>query len=261
MNERTLQDDTPADDIRTLVREKYGSIARGERSCCGSSVDAMQDLGYSDSQSAAAPAGANLGLGCGNPLAHAQLRAGETVLDLGSGAGLDVFLAAREVGPLGRCIGVDMTPDMLERARANARRSGVTNVEFRLGEIEHLPLADASVDVVISNCVINLSPDKPQVFREALRVLKPGGRLVVSDMVLVRQLPPEVRQSAEAYVGCIAGASLREEYLQMIRDAGFTGVEVAEERSYPGASLDAPETAVRDAATAVISMKVRARKA
>jgi len=256
----TLRDDTPPDDIRKLVRDKYGSIARGDRSCCGSTVDTMQDLGYTDSQATAAPEGANLGLGCGNPLAHAQVRAGETVLDLGSGAGIDVFLAAREVGLRGRAIGVDMTPEMLERARANAQKIGAANVEFRLGEIEHLPLADQSVDLVISNCVINLSPDKPQVFREAFRVLKPGGRLVVSDLVLRRPLPPAMRQSVEAYVGCIAGASLRADYLGHIGAAGFAKVEVVEERAYAGAAQEVAAEA-GDAADYVVSMKVRASKA
>jgi SAM-dependent methyltransferase len=255
----TLAENTPPDDIRKLVREKYASIARGDSSCCGSKVDSLQDLGYSEGQAAAAPEGANLGLGCGNPLAPAGIRAGETVLDLGSGAGIDVFLAAREVGPGGRVLGVDMTPEMLERARENARRVGATNVEFRLGEIERLPVADASVDAVISNCVINLSPDKPRVFREAFRVLKPGGRLVVSDIVLLRPLPPAVRGSVEAYVGCVAGASLRGDYLRHIRDAGFDRVEVVDERAYPGASLDASE-AIREGSGAVVSLQVRAWK-
>jgi ubiquinone/menaquinone biosynthesis C-methylase UbiE len=180
------------------------------------------------------------------------------VLDLGSGAGIDAFLAAREVGPEGRVIGVDMTGAMIDRARRNAARGGWTNVEFRLGEIEHLPVADGSVDVIISNCVINLSPQKPRVFREALRVLRPGGRLVVSDIVLLRPLPETVRESIEAYVGCVAGASLKEDYLRLIREAGFEGIEVVEERGHAaGEGLDAAEAAgARD----VRSVKVRARK-
>src|SRR5439155_2783507 len=174
---------------------------------------------------AAIPEGADLGLGCGNPLADAGVKPGETVLDLGSGGGIDCFLAAREVGPGGHVIGVDMTPAMIERARANAVKSGVTNVEFRLGEIEHLPVADGSIDLVISNCVINLSPDKPAVFREALRALKPGGRLAVSDLVLTRPLSQQARNDVELYVGCVAGALLKDEYLDAMRSAGFGAVE------------------------------------
>jgi 2-polyprenyl-3-methyl-5-hydroxy-6-metoxy-1,4-benzoquinol methylase len=190
-----------AGDIRTVVREKYGAIADQGGTCCGEGTgcgcgcvsDTLSAIGYSADQAAAIPEGANLGLGCGNPLAYADARPGETVLDLGSGAGIDCFLAAREVGPAGRVIGVDMTPAMIEKARANAAKGSYSNVEFRLGEIEHLPVADASVDVVISNCVINLSPDKPQVFRDAFRALKPGGRIVVSDLVLTQPLPPEMQ--------------------------------------------------------------------
>jgi SAM-dependent methyltransferase len=250
-----------ADEIRKIVRQKYGEIARADSlSCCGTSlVENPEDLGYTADQSESIPTGANLGLGCGNPLAHAQLRSGETVLDLGSGAGIDAFLAAREVGPTGRVVGVDMTPDMLERARRNAQAAGIDNVEFRLGEIEHLPLADASVDLIISNCVVNLSPDKPQVFREALRVLRPGGRLVVSDLVLLRPLPEAVKKSVSAYVGCVAGASLRDDYLQQVRDAGFSQVEVVEEKRYAG--CDTGDTvSFQEAMNAVVSVKVRAWK-
>lgn len=228
------------DEIRKAVREGYADVARGSGCCCGTgsarcggTADLSRAIGYSDADLTAVPEGANLGLGCGNPVALASLRPGEVVLDLGSGAGLDCFLAARQVGHTGRVIGVDMTPEMVERARANARRAGVANVEFRLGEIEHLPVADSSVDVVISNCVINLSPDKPQVFREALRVLKPGGRLLVSDIVLAAPLPPRLRDCAAAYVGCISGASLRAEYLAMIAGAGFGQVVVLSESRFP----------------------------
>jgi SAM-dependent methyltransferase len=231
-------------DIRTAVRERYGAIAEGRGGCCGSgsgggseccagtTTSGLKGLGYSAQDAAAIPEGANLGLGCGNPIALAEPKRGETVLDLGSGAGVDAFLAAREVGPEGRVIGVDMTPAMIDRARANAAKGGYTNVEFRLGEIEHLPLPDASVDVIVSNCVVNLSPEKDRVFREAFRVLKPAGRMLVSDLVLERPLPKETRESIEAYVGCIAGASLREDYLRLIREAGFHGVEVAREGRY-----------------------------
>ncbi|MEO0085527.1 MAG: arsenite methyltransferase [candidate division WOR-3 bacterium] len=228
------------DEIRKAVRDGYTEVARGSggccgpaASCCGSTADISRAIGYSDSDLTAAPTGANLGLGCGNPVALATLRPGETVLDLGSGAGFDCFLAAQQVGPTGKVIGVDMTPEMVEKARENARRAGIANVEFRLGEIEHLPVADNSIDVVISNCVINLSPDKPQVFREASRVLKPGGRLMVSDIVLAAPLPQALLDSAAAYVGCISGASLRADYLAMISAAGFAEVTVVSEERFP----------------------------
>ena len=261
-------------DIRDTVREKYGKIAdsAGEGTgCCGSTKDSpccgassnvvLQELGYTREQVAAIPEGANLGLGCGSPLAHADVKPGETVLDLGSGAGIDAFLAAGEVGPTGRVIGVDMTPSMLSRARENATKGGYANVEFRLGEIESLPVADATVDLIISNCVINLSPEKPRVFAEAMRALKPGGRLLVSDLVLTRPLPESVRASVDATIGCIAGASLKDDYLRQIREAGFADVAVVEERGYgPGADL-LPDT-VKEAKAwdAVLSVKVRAVK-
>jgi arsenite methyltransferase len=253
-------------DIRTVVREKYGEIAEGKRSGCGCSSeccgDVMLTLGYTEEQKAALPEGADLGLGCGNPLAHAAVKPGETVLDLGSGAGVDCFLAAREAGPAGRVIGVDMTPSMLEKARANATKGGYANVEFRLGEIEHLPVADASVDCIISNCVVNLSPDKPQVFREAHRALRPGGRMLLSDLVLTRPLSRELQQDVTLYVGCVAGAAMKDDYLDMVRRAGFVEVAVVEERAYT-VGLDAlPEgSPEHEAFASVVSVKVRARKA
>jgi SAM-dependent methyltransferase len=254
-------------DVRAVVRKKYGAVASGEPCGCGccagpeNAEEVLARLGYTSEQAAAIPEGANLGLGCGNPIAHAALEAGETVLDLGSGAGIDCFLAAREVGPTGRAIGVDMTHAMLERARATAVKIGARNVEFRLGEIEHLPVADASVNAIISNCVVNLSPEKPQVFREALRVLVPGGRLLVSDLVLTRALSPAMQRSAELYAGCVAGASLEADYLRMMREAGFADVQVVERRGYDVGADKYPEgSEEREAFSAVLSIKVRAFK-
>ncbi len=273
-------------DVKAAVREHYAGAARAGGGCCGSAspsggccgttstpVALSRQIGYSNGELAAAPEGSNLGLGCGNPLAHAALRPGDVVVDLGSGAGFDCFLAANRVGPDGRVIGIDMTPEMLERARANAVAGGYTNVEFRLGEIENLPVADGSADMVISNCVINLAADKGRVFREALRVLKPGGRLMVSDLVLRRPLPESVRRSVEAYVGCIAGAMLEDDYLAAIRRSGFTEVELLAEATYPIGTSNPDETEVallndpalsredvRSANDAVVSVKVAARK-
>lgn len=223
--------DSKADETRALVREHYGQVAaRGGTcapSCCGSAPSGYTEtLGYTVDEQGAAPEGADLGLGCGNPTAIAALRPGETVLDLGAGAGFDSFLAARQVGRSGRVIGVDMTPEMVSRARANAEKVRADNVDFRLGEIERLPVSDASVDVILSNCVINLSPDKPAVFREAFRVLRPGGRLAISDVVAIGDLPPEVQREAAALVGCIAGAAPVEEVRAMLREAGFTQIEL-----------------------------------
>jgi arsenite methyltransferase len=229
-------------EVRQVVREGYAKVARGTGSCCspacgcsGASAPktVSRDLGYSDEELAAAPDGADLGLGCGNPVALASLRPGETVLDLGSGAGIDCFLAARKVGPTGRVIGVDMTPEMLQKARQNSAKIQAGNVQFRLGEIEHLPVGDNSVDAIISNCVINLSPDKPQVFREAFRVLRPGGRLMVSDIVLDSPLPKGLLDSVAAYVGCISGASLKADYLALMSAAGFSAVTVMSEEHFP----------------------------
>jgi SAM-dependent methyltransferase len=233
--------------IREKVREGYGEIARKggsccgpKNSCCGSAAEAPEQLarkiGYSAEELAALPEGANMGLSCGNPTALASLKPGETVLDLGAGGGFDVFLAGRKVGPSGRVIGVDMTPDMLAKARRNIaayrQRSGFDNVEFRLGEIEHLPVADASVDVVISNCVINLSPDKPQAWREIARVLKPGGRVAVSDLALLKPLPPAVSEMVEALVGCVAGAALVADTERMARDAGLMDLALNPKDAY-----------------------------
>ena len=271
-------------DVKAAVREHYASVVRESGagcgcgpaaiSCCGpitAPAKQSRELGYTEQELAAVPDGSNLGLGCGNPLAFAALEPGD--VDLGSGAGFDCFLAARKVGETGRVIGVDMTHEMLDRARRNAADDGFTNVEFRLGEIENLPVADRTADMVISNCVINLSTDKPRVFGEALRVLKPGGRLMVSDLVLAKPLPESVRRSVEAYVGCIAGAMLKDDYLAAIRGAGFEGVEILAESVYPigSSNPDASELAVlgaegispedlRVTAESVVSVKVTAHR-
>jgi len=230
-------------EIKKLVREGYAEIAKRESSCCGpessccGSPDVTQNtsekMGYSKKDLNAVPEGSNLGLGCGNPVALASLKEGDAVLDLGSGAGLDCFLAANKVGKGGKVIGVDMTPQMIDKARENAKKANYANVEFRLGEIENIPAADNSVDVVISNCVINLSPDKKKVFKEAFRVLKPGGRLMVSDIVLMQELPDFIKNSTESYIRCISGAILKDEYLGAIREAGFREVKVIDETSFP----------------------------
>jgi arsenite methyltransferase len=221
--------ESPSEIVREKVRRRYGASASGKSACaddCCTSTSAT-DLGYSAEDTAAAPEAANLGLGCGNPLAIASLKQGQVVLDLGSGAGFDCFLAAHAVGKSGRVIGVDMTHEMVAKARENARKNGFTNVEFRLGEIEALPVADNSVDVIISNCVINLSPEKQRVFKEALRVLKPGGRLAVADMVAAASLPNEIKSDWAAYTGCMAGASQTTELEQMLRNAGFKDIKIA----------------------------------
>jgi arsenite methyltransferase len=218
--------------IKSAVREQYGKVALGQANCgslcgCTDNADVLATaFGYAADELATLPEGANLGLSCGNPQAGAAMRPGETVLDLGSGAGFDCFLAARKVGPSGRVIGVDMTDAMLEKARANATKSGLGNVEFRKGEIEALPVADGCVDVVISNCVLNLVPDKDQAFREIYRVLKPGGRLAVSDMAWEAEPPASVRQDMEALVGCIGGALVLGNYVSRLKRAGFASVEV-----------------------------------
>jgi arsenite methyltransferase len=213
--------------IEEVVREKYGAVAASALSSDHAGVRGVAEaFGYSAEELASIPAEANMGLACGNPTATANLRPGEVVVDLGCGGGLDVFLAAKKVGPTGKAIGIDMTPEMLARARANARQQGLTNVEFHEATIDRLPLADASVDCVISNCVINLVCDKQAVFREIARVLKPGGRLAVSDIALKKPLPAEIVSDLLAYVGCIAGAILIEEYASGLKGAGFSAVEV-----------------------------------
>ncbi|WP_243295600.1 arsenite methyltransferase [Geothrix mesophila] len=229
--------------LKSAVRDRYAGFVTKNQSCCGGGTsccapgDASLDLGYDPKDLAAVPEGANLGLGCGNPVALAALKPGETVLDLGSGAGFDAFLAAQRVGPEGRVIGVDMTPEMIERATSLARKHGYGNVEFRRGDIEALPVDDASVDVILSNCVVNLAPDKAKVFREAFRVLKAGGRLQVSDLVLARPLPEALLQDLDVYAACISGAMLKDDYLAAIRAAGFEGVTVASERRFGLAEL------------------------
>ncbi len=269
--------------IKKVVREGYAKIAKQSRSCCApvnsccGSTDLAQNIsksiGYTEEELKAVPEGANLGLGCGNPVALASLREGETVLDLGSGAGFDCFLAASKVGENGRVIGVDMTPEMIEKARENTSKGNYGNVEFRLGEIENLPVADNSVDIVISNCVINLAPDKRRVFAEAFRVLKPGGRLMISDIVLLKELPDFIKKSVEAYIGCLSGAIMRDEYMGTIKAAGFQEVSIMDETSFPIEgiandptakaiieNLEIPLEKMKEVAGSVISIKVNGIK-
>jgi arsenite methyltransferase len=228
--------------MKDIVKDRYGKIAEQGTSCCGPAASCCgnpnlvqiisREIGYSEEELKGVPDGANLGLGCGNPLALSSIREGETVLDLGSGAGFDCFLAAAQVGKNGRVIGVDMTSEMIEKARENAKKGNYGNVEFRLGEIEKLPVANLSVDLIISNCVINLSPDKGKVFQEAFRVLKPGGRIMISDIVILRELPNAIRNSIEAYIGCLSGAIKKDDYLEKIEGAGFQDVKVMGETSF-----------------------------
>jgi ubiquinone/menaquinone biosynthesis C-methylase UbiE len=270
------------ENIQKEVRKRYAKIAKSNGSCCASSVSCCSAptdeqvsklIGYSQEELDAVPEGANLGLGCGNPTALASLKQGERVLDLGSGAGFDCFLASKKVGKSGKAIGVDMTPEMLDKARSNAKKGKYTNVEFRLGEIENLPVADNSVDVVISNCVINLSTNKKRVFEEAYRVLSSRGRLMVSDIVLLKELPKVIRKDMEAYSGCIAGAEIKDKYLGLIRKAGFKEVTVLQEKVYPiDYIISEPETQkainrlgltqeqMADVANSVVSISVSASK-
>ena len=246
------------DEIRRAVRQQYGQVAESRDAgcgcsptCCGTpapSAEALsQQLGYSAKEVGSVPQGANMGLGCGNPQAIAALKPGEVVLDLGCGGGFDCFLAARQIDETGRVIGVDMTPEMISKARANAEKGGYRNVEFRLGEIENLPVADGTIDVILSNCVINLSPNKPRVFAEAYRVLKPGGRLAISDVVATAELPEEIRQDMALYTGCLAGASLITEVEAMLLAAGFQEVRVTpKEESRSFIRHWAPGTTVAD---------------
>lgn len=254
------------DAVREHVRARYGNIAENgsgccsnaDASCCGSDNDYDQELGYSPAEVAAVPDGSNLGLGCGNPIAIASIRLGETVLDLGSGAGFDCFLAARQLNGTGRVIGVDMTPTMIAKARDNVRKSNYANIEFRLGEIEALPVADNSIDLVISNCVINLSPEKQRVFREAFRVLKLGGRLAIADVVAIKPLPERIRTQLNAIGACVGGAALVDDLKAMLIDAGFARVEIVPRDG--SRSLIAQWTEDKNAGDLVVSAFITAHK-
>ena len=271
------------EEIKKVVRERYAKIVHQEGSCCGttgsspgnnnSTQEISQQIGYSEDELKAVPEDSNLGLGCGNPTALASLKEGETVLDLGSGAGFDCFLAANKVGKNGRVIGVDMTPEMIEKARENARKGNYENIEFRLGEIENLPVDDNSVDVVISNCVIVLSPDKRKVFSEAFRVLKPDGRLMISDIVLLRRLPDFLKNSIEAYIGCVSGAITKNEYIKEIKTAGFHDVKIINETSFAIEHITSSQTVssiidkfkippekVKEIASSILSIKAYGTK-
>ena len=273
--------------IKKAVRESYAKVVIGSSSsccsapitssnCCGQvdlAKEISSNIGYSQEDLDKVPEGSNLGLGCGNPIAMASLAKGEVVLDLGSGAGFDCFLAAEKVGLEGKVIGVDMTPEMLEKARENAQKGNFSNVEFRLGEIENLPVADETVDVIISNCVINLAPDKDRVFSESYRVLKSGGRIMVSDIVLTKELPDFIKNNMSAYVGCISGAVIKDDYIDAIRKAGFTDVKIIDEVNFPLNYIVSDNTAaivkdnlglsdnqVKDLADSILSIKVYALK-
>lgn len=262
-------------DIKKSIQKTYGDIAKTGSSCCcscscdGTSANAIsQKVGYTEQDMSTVPEGANLGLGCGNPVALADIKPGETVLDLGSGAGFDSFLAAKRTGPTGKVIGVDMTTEMIQRANENAQKGDYKNVTFIQGEIESLPVSDGSVDIIISNCVINLSTDKPKVFREAYRVLKSGGRLMVSDIVLLKELPPEIRDSVDAYIGCLAGALLKKDYLTAMQAAGFSNIEIVEESAFPldyilndlKAKIVVENMKLTDEMMRVVSIKIKAVK-
>jgi len=225
-------------EVKEFVKKRYGEIAQTGESCCPScgcgpsATDVALQIGYSEEDLRSVPEASSMGLGCGNPVALASLNEGETILDLGSGGGIDVFLAAKKVGPKGKVIGVDMTEEMIRKARDTASKYGYENVEFRTGEIENLPIEDGSVDVVVSNCVINLSPDKEKVFQETYRALKPNGRIMISDIVTEEELPAEVRKSFDAWAGCVAGALKKSEYLDTIKRAGFKNVKIVSESTY-----------------------------
>ncbi len=280
-----------SEEVQKTVRERYGRIAKQSSSgccsgpntalkvssCCGNSAGAAQSIskqiGYTDADIDAVPEGANLGLGCGNPVALASLKEGEVVLDLGSGGGFDCFLASSKVGSRGKVIGIDMTAEMLDKARENVRNGDYRNVEFRLGEIENLPVADNAVDVIISNCVINLSSNKKRVFEEAFRVLKPGGRLMVSDIVVLKKLPDFIKDSVDAYIGCVSGAMKKVDYLKAIKTAGFEEVKVISESVFPlDCFIDDPAAKVimndlkltseqvEDIAASIVSVKVQGVK-
>jgi arsenite methyltransferase len=271
------------EEIKIAVRKGYAQIAQKAVSCCSpvasccgpeKAVETIsREIGYRSEDLQAVPDGANLGLGCGNPVALGSLQEGETVIDLGSGAGFDCFLAAKAVGKSGKVIGVDMTPEMLDKARENIRKGDYPQVEFRLGEIENLPVADNTADIIISNCVINLSPDKERVFAEAFRVLKPGGRIMVSDIVLLEELPAQIKDSIAAYIGCVGGAVRKEGYLQALRAAGFMDVRIMDETQFPvnelishpaaketSVSRDTLKATVEQLAHSIASLKVSAVK-
>ncbi len=252
-----------ADEQRTVVRERYAGKATDGACCdgsqsCSDELSAAEKIGYSRDDVAAVPSEANLGLGCGNPTAIANLSEGEIVVDLGCGAGFDCFLAAQEVGETGQVIGVDMTPEMIEKARKNALDSEAPNVDFRLGEIEHLPVADATVDVILSNCVINLSPDKPQVFREAFRVLRPGGRVAVSDVVQTTEFPAEIKRDPESLASCVAGASRIPQLEADLTAAGFVDVSIQPKQDSEEFIRD--WDADRDLSEFIVAAQISARK-
>lgn len=247
--------------IKKAVKERYGQIATKETSCCSACgpsgydvIEQAKRIGYSEKELEKIPKEAVMGLGCGNPTALADLKKGETVMDLGAGAGIDVFLAANKVGPDGHVIGVDMTEEMVEKANQAAKLNRYTNVEFRVGEIENLPVEDSSIDVIISNCVINLSPDKLRTYQEAYRVLKPGGRILISDLVTEGELPEEIRNNFDAWAGCVGGALEKNEYIQTIRKAGFSDVQVLSQNTFHEPGLD--ETLVGK----ITSVRVKAYK-
>jgi len=275
------------DNLKKIIREGYSKVVKQPKknfSCCGTSkhADIESDnvvnkfstkIGYSTEELNSVPEGSNLGLGCGNPTAHASIKVGETVLDLGSGAGFDCFLAAKKVGKSGKVIGVDMTPAMIDKARENAKKSNYNNIEFRLGEIENLPVSDSSVDLIISNCVINLSPNKDRVLQEAHRVLKSGGRLTISDIVLLKELPDFVVNSINAYIGCVSGAILKEAYIEKMKKAGFKNVEIISQTPFPTELLNSNPTIMelvqkanvsmnelKNIANSVVSVKIAAYK-